>query len=228
MPWARAVDGAVALIEAGTTLVALLPTAAARIDRAANLAGEPRDTIHLDGVEPLFLGPAANGVDATTLRYRGALSRVALMAGALERMSMLTQRYTRERQQFGRAVRSFQAVQQHIVVGAQEAAIVGMAASAAARAANVDDGVRAGRFEIAAAKILADQAARTATRAAHQAHGAMGMTQEYSLHHFSRRLWSWRSEYGTERPWSRALGELITAAGPDDLYPLVTGGSAHP
>ena len=25
----------------------------------------------------------------------------------------------------------------------------------------------------------------------------MGMTQEYPLHHFSRRLWSWRKEYGT-------------------------------
>ena len=80
-------------------------------------------------------------------------------------------------------------------------------------------------FEVAAAKTVANQAASTATRHAHQAHGAMGMTREYSLHHLSRRLWSWRSEFGSERSWSRALGDAIVAAGADAFYPAITGGS---
>ncbi|HXM56325.1 MAG TPA: acyl-CoA dehydrogenase family protein, partial [Candidatus Dormibacteraeota bacterium] len=103
--------------------------------------------------------------------------------------------------------------------------LVGMAAAAAARAAARDDG-GGGRFEIAAAKLLANQAAFSATRAAHQAHGAMGMTQEYPLHHLSRRLWAWRSEYGDERFWSARLGGAVARAGADRLYPAITGGSA--
>jgi acyl-CoA dehydrogenase len=80
-------------------------------------------------------------------------------------------------------------------------------------------------FEIAAAKILAGQAAASATRAAHQAHGAMGMTQEYPLQHLSRRLWSWRKEYGDDIWWSARLGRASAAAGGDLLYPSITGGS---
>jgi acyl-CoA dehydrogenase len=144
-----------------------------------------------------------------------------MMAGALERMSELTLEYTSERRQFGMPVASFQAVQSHLVHGAQEAAIVSIAARAAVRAAERG----AAGFEIAAAKVLANRAATTATSAAHQAHGAIGMTQEYALHHLSRRLWAWREEYGTERFWSEQLGEAIERAGAEDLYSLIAGGA---
>ena len=53
----------------------------------------------------------------------------------------------------------------------------------------------------------------------------MGMTQEYRLHHFSRRLWAWRSEYGDERHWAARLGRALLAGGADRLYPAITGGS---
>jgi acyl-CoA dehydrogenase len=75
--------------------------------------------------------------------------------------------------------------------------------------------------------VLADDAARIATRAAHQAHGAMGMTQEYALHHATRRLWSWCHEYGDGRYWSDRLGNLIVRHGADELYPLVAGGGTR-
>ncbi len=145
------------------------------------------------------------------------------MAGALERLEEITLAYTAERRQFGKPVGTFQAVQAHLVHGAQQSVIVGAALAAAVRAASVGPA----RFEIAAAKLLADQAASEATRHAHQAHGAIGMTREYPLHHFSRRLWAWRSEYGDERTWSRLLGATVVEVGPDRLYPLITGGSAE-
>jgi hypothetical protein len=53
----------------------------------------------------------------------------------------------------------------------------------------------------------------------------MGMTQEYRLHHFSRRLWAWRSEYG-DRSWPARLGRAAAAVGPDDLYYVIADGSA--
>jgi len=221
VPWAASVERVVALVEAaGTWWVAAAPAGTFTVERRTNLAGEPRDTVTFGG--PAEVAPAAPGVDAESLRHRGALTRVVLMAGALERMSRVTVGYTHDRVQFGRPVARFQAVQQHLVAGAQEAVIVGVAADAAARAAERGDA----RFEIAAAKLLANRAAASATRAAHQAHGAMGMTQEYSLHHWSRRLWAWRSEYGDDHYWSTRLGAAVAAAGADRLYPAITGGSA--
>ena len=133
----------------------------------------------------------------------------------------MTVDYTRQRRQFGRPVAQFQAVQQHLVHAAQDAALVTMAAEVAAAAAERGPAT----FEIAAAKILAGQAAASATRAAHQAHGAMGMTQEYPLQHLSRRLWSWRHEYGDDISWGTRLGRASAAAGADALYPSITAGS---
>jgi acyl-CoA dehydrogenase len=222
VPWARSVERIVALVESGGAwMVAAVPAGAVQVERQTNLAGEPRDTVVFDGVEA-EVRPAAPGVDPDALRCRGALTRVLMMAGALERLGQLTIGYTNERVQFGRPVARFQAVQLHLVSVAQDVALVAMAAEAAARAA----GRGPARFEIAAAKLLANQAAHTATRAAHQAHGAMGMTQEYPLHQLSRRLWAWRTEYGDDHFWSTRLGTAVAAAGADLLYPAITGGSA--
>jgi acyl-CoA dehydrogenase len=147
-----------------------------------------------------------------------------MMSGALTAMARLTIAYAGDRRQFGRPIAAFQAVQQHLVSIAQDASLAAMAADGAARA------TQAGRggFEIAAAKLVASKAALSATRAAHQVHGAMGMTREYRLHHFSRRLWAWRAEYGDEQFWSRRLGQAVVQGGADKLYPLITGGSAVP
>jgi acyl-CoA dehydrogenase len=51
----------------------------------------------------------------------------------------------------------------------------------------------------------------------------MGFTHEHSLHHVTRRLWSWRDEYGNESYWQRRLGRIAAAAGPDALWSLLTG-----
>ena len=96
---------------------------------------------------------------------------MAYEAGALEAMLDLTVEYCEVRQQFGKPIGRFQAVQQHLVWTAQDAAITKMAAQVAARQAARGDG----RFEIAAARSLANECASTATRQCHQAHGAMGM-----------------------------------------------------
>jgi acyl-CoA dehydrogenase len=211
VPWGHAVERVVA-VAGGSAL--LVPVARAeRIERHVNLAGEPRDTLVFERAEVELERPAC-----CDLQERGALTRTALIAGALAAMARLTIAYAAERRQFGRPIAAFQAVQQHLVSIAQDASLAGAAAEGAAR--------RPGAFEIAAAKALASTATLTATRAAHQVHGAMGMTQEYGLHHLSRRLWSWRNEYGDEQHWAARLGGALAPAGPDRLYPAVTSGSA--
>jgi acyl-CoA dehydrogenase len=221
VPWARSASRIVALVDDAEGCWLTVSTRdAVEVEPLVNLAGEPRDTVRFDGV------PAERVlVDAsvrTGLRVRGALSRAALMAGALGRMSELTVEYANDRRQFGKPVATFQAVQQHLIHTAQQAALVSLAVQAAVRALSDGDGT----FEVAATKVLANEAASIATRAAHQAHGAIGMTQEYALHQLSRRLWAWRDEYGTEAAWARQLGEQVLAVGADQLYPLITAGSA--
>ncbi|MDH5289725.1 MAG: acyl-CoA dehydrogenase, partial [Acidimicrobiia bacterium] len=78
-------------------------------------------------------------------------------------------------------------------------------------------------FQIASARTIAEGCASSATRWAHQAHGAMGMTQEYALHHLSRRLWSWRQEWAAPNEWAMRVGRMAEAGGTDNLFGLITG-----
>jgi acyl-CoA dehydrogenase len=211
VPWGRAVDRVAAVVDGQLIVVSV--ASATHVASRVNLAGEPRDTLVFDGAEAQELGPPSCDLDE-----RGALTRVALIAGALTAMTRLTVAYASDRRQFGRPIATFQAVQEHLVTLAQQASLVAAAAEGAARVP--------GRFEIAAAKALASRAATVATRAAHQVHGAMGMTQEYRLHHLSRRLWAWRGEYGDEQYWAGELGRRVARSGADSLYPAITGGSA--
>ena len=174
--------------------------------------------VEVSGEFDLASLPVPSVVDWGDVVAVGQLCLGHELVGAGRTMLDLARRHALERIQFGRPIASFQAVQQHLVAIAQEASLVGVAAEGAARVP--------GSFEIAAAKVVASRAALTATRAAHQVHGAIGMTQEYRLHHFSRRLWAWRNEYGDEQHWAARLGSTVAAAGADNLYPAVTGGSA--
>ena len=217
VPWASTAAQIVALVDG--QIVAVNP-ADAQIEVAANLAGEPRDTVIFEGVTPMQVAPAPESVTHWSLRIRGALSRAALIAGALEGIVNLTVDYTSERRQFGKAVGSFQSVQNLLVRCGEDAVLVGLAVDAATRELSRGHG----DFEVACAKSLASDAARTASRAAHQAHGAMGMTREYPLHQLTRRLWSWRAEFD-DAAWKRDLGAAVVRFGPDQMYRAIAEGS---
>ena len=85
---------------------------------------------------------------------------------------------------------------------------------------------QAAAFQVAAAKSVAADAATIATAASHQAHAAMGMTQEYPLHHLTRRMWAWTREYGTGAQSAAALGALMAGVGADALWPAIASGGA--
>ncbi len=155
-----------------------------------------------------------NAASDASLRHM-ALARACQMAGAMQAALELSVQYTRERQQFGKPLSTFQVVQQQLAVFAEETTATNMAAAAACRAADRGDAA----FEIAAAKLRANIAVSTATSVAHQVHGAMGFTAEYKLHRFTRPLWAWRSEFGNDRYWADRLGAAIAARGPDGFWP---------
>ena len=51
--------------------------------------------------------------------------------------------------------------------------------------------------------------------------GAIGFTEEHVLQRYTRRLWAWRDDFGSESEWAVGLGALIAAGGADRLWPLV-------
>ena len=217
VPWGRNAEHVVTIGELdGRLTVALIARGAAAIEEDRNLALEPRDTLVFRAARAVAAAPADVAADAIYLY--GAMARAAQMAGALE--SCLTQavRYATERKQFGKPIGNFQAIQQNLAVLAGHVAASGIAAESAFRAAERSDA----RFEIAVAKVRVGEAAGVGAGIAHQTHGAIGFTYEHSLHFATRRLWSWRAEFGSENAWARQLGRAVAARGADALWSDLT------
>jgi alkylation response protein AidB-like acyl-CoA dehydrogenase len=191
----------------------------------ANMAGEPRDTYEFAGLglSGNEVAPAGPGVDQAALYRRGALARAALMAGAMERALDTAVGYAGERKQFGRPIGKFQAVQQNLAVMAGQVAAAGAAADAGVEALSIDDPDKQ-EFLVAIAKTRVGDAATLASEIAHQVHGAIGFTKEYSLQLSTRRLWSRRDEFGGETEWAAKVGAYICARGADVLWPTLTDG----
>ena len=221
--WGHRAEHVIGLVD-GVVVLAPGPAASSggpAVSRGVNLAEEPRDTVVFDGVALTARADATDEVTEQSLWERIALGRAALMAGAISAVAAMTLRYSGEREQFGRPIGRFQAVQAYLVTIHQQAAVVASALDGAAEAVELGRG----GFEIACAKMLADRAAQLVTAAAHQTHGAIGMTKEYPLHYLTRRLWAWRDEAGGHRRWADRLGAALVARGPDALYPAIQSGS---
>ena len=221
VPWGRHASHAVAIVESGWGVETVLaPLTYARIGKDQNVAREPRDTLEFDNI---VVDTGWAGLPGGAVRLYGALMRAAQMAGALDYLLRQSVQYANERMQFGKPIGKFQAIQQQLAVLSTQAAAVGIAsAHAAARADKVTSG-DAAAFEIAAAKVRADDATGIATSIAHQVHGAIGFTYEHGLHFATRRLWSWRAEFGSGAEWADWLGRETLARGADQLWPYVTG-----
>lgn len=225
VPYGRHCARLVLLLDDGT--VVAVPLEGLDVVAGTNLAGEPRDTVRLAGVllPAEATGRPAGDVTDEAFLLRARMARVLAMAGAMEQVLDLTVRYANEREQFGRRIGRFQAVQAHIVKVAEETACARISADAAAEA--LAAGSPDAPAWVAMAAVTAADAARVVTGGAHQVHGAIGMTSEYPLGLFTRRLWAWRNEYGSERYWRRRVGDRLVDAGADQIWPLLTSGLAR-
>ena len=212
VPWARFAS----VLVAGAPGQGLAFVRPVDVVEGENLAHEPRDDVVVLGPPEGFAGlpPAVDGFALM------ALARAAQLRGAMEQALAMSLAYAQERVQFGRPLARFQAIQHHLAEMAGEAAASGAAVDAAAEAGTP--------FAVAAAKARASQAAGTVARLAHQVHGAIGYTAEHDLHHWTRRLWAWRDEYGNEAHWWQVLGAEAARDGGAALWPamVAVGGAA--
>ncbi len=223
VPWVRSTARLVVVGDSAEgRLVALVDPRGCGVSPGENLAGEPRDDVAFGGAPAEEVAPAGAGVDEEALLLRGALARSVAMAGALERVLELSVRYAGEREQFGRPIGRFQAVQQQLALLAGEVAAAKAAANAAVQAAEKGGTTADSVFEVSAAKVRVGEAAETAARIAHQVHGAIGFTERHPLRHFTLRLWSWRDEFGVESEWASRLGDIITKRSAEALWPTIT------
>ncbi len=194
-----------------------LPVGQIQLTEHSNMAGEPRDDVSVD----LQLDDSdvfAAGDDLIEqVKLLGAATRAVMMSGALESVLEMSVQYSLERNQFGRPIAKFQAIQQQLALLAGEIAASTMASHSVSSAV-----AELNEIDIAIGKCRIGEAVSSGTDIAHQVHGAMGYTMEHTLNHRTRRLWCWREEYGNEREWQLVVGRSMLSGGADALWGNVT------
>lgn len=150
----------------------------------------------------------------------GLLLTAILISGAMDHVVETMVDYANTRTQFGRPIGKFQAVQHLIADASAEATVTRAALQAALRDAdagvpNLMDGM--------AAKAQAGRAATLVSSSAHQLLGAIGFTEEHELHHYTKRLWWWRDDWGRQADCEARLGALAAGWGEAGLWPAIVG-----
>jgi len=220
VPWGRSAEIVAVASDADGSWLVRLGREGVAATPGANIAHEPRDRLEIGAALPAdAAAQLPEGLTEPDVLAMLAATRCSQMSGAMARIAEISAGYALERHQFGRPIAKFQVIQQNLAVLAEQAAAATAAADLAAEAAEAKP-VR--RLAVAAAKTRAGEAAGQVAAIAHQVHGAMGFTQEFRLHHLTRRLWSWREEYGNETYWAQQLGSALAGAGAGGLWAAIT------
>ena len=184
-------------------------------DEVRALPGLGRVATPMDPLTPLAAiahlpagAAVGSAAEAEAFRRRGAVLTAAFQVGIAASLIERAVAYTSVREQFGRPVGSFQAVQ-HIC--ADMLARSEVATAAVRSAAVMLDDPESGDLAraIPAAKILADEAATLNARACIQVHGGMGFTWEVPAHYYLKRAWVLSAQYGTVATHCDALAAVL-------------------
>jgi alkylation response protein AidB-like acyl-CoA dehydrogenase len=134
------------------------------------------------------IGPLDGGLPILERALERGIAAIASEAvGAMAVLHETTLDYLKTRKQFGVTLSSFQALQHRLVdmfIHCEESR--SMALKAALEVGNPDEGSRA--RVISAVKVQIGKAGRSVGQEAIQLHGGMGMTDEYKVGHYFKRL----------------------------------------
>lgn len=183
----------------GCALFALDP---ATLDR-----GPGRGSLSARLMLPCSAGLGRIASPPVPLRVIAALLHAAKLSGAMKRLLEMTVDYGNTRIQFGRPIGKFQAIQHQLAVMAEHVS----AAAIAVEAASPEQGFLPDPLRVAVAKERTSAAAVIVGGIAHAVHGAMGISEEYDLQLFTRRLQEWRTADGSESYWAGIVGRAILA-----------------
>ena len=202
--------------------VVLIDTESVSVTPDRNIGREPRCSLRILDATPVAVTQLPGRLVFDAILVAGALTRSVQMAGAVAAVLDLCVQYAGDQVQFGRPLAKFQAIQHQLSILAAEAAAAQIAAQHACRAVDASSSTISAYREICTAKIRTGEAAGKAAAIGHQVHGAIGFTDEHRLHYLTRRLWSWRSEFGAESYWAAHLGAQVMSSGADRLWPDIT------
>lgn len=153
--------------------------------------GTPAGELRLQDVAaaPLREGAPDASADFDAVASAGIAATCAEMFGAMEAALGLTIGYVNTRKQFGRVIGANQALR-HRVAEMQVALEMARSMAIAAAVATSRGGLRepASRLELHRAKFLVGRNARLVCQQAIQLHGGIGMTEEYAVGQYLRRV----------------------------------------
>lgn len=163
--------------------VFLADPAGAEMRRATATSGEPRFEVVFDSTpaEPLTDNPAA----ASWMAEHATVALCALQVGLASQALHLTAAYVSEREQFGRRLATFQAVQQRAADAYID--VEAMRWTMWQAAWRLAEGLPAAE-EVAIAKWWAADGGQRVCAAAQHLHGGVGVDVDYPLHRYT--LWS--------------------------------------
>ena len=154
----------------------------------------------IDPLRKIVKSESGNAENIDSVNYHGAILSAAQLIGLSKRMLDMSIDYAKDRQQFGKAIGTFQAIKHQLAnVHTQIeftrpmielAAIKGGAAVHNAKVAAIDTAILAGETAI-------------------QVHGGMGYTFEVDLHLFMKRAWALCGEWGDRNYHMKKLEDYV-------------------
>ncbi len=147
------------------------------------------------------------GVDAARARCLVASLAACASAGILRWCAAAATEYIRTREQFGKPIGTFQALQHKAAALFVNAELAAAAAWDAVHAAN--EPIEQHRLAAAAAVLMAVSPAPDLVLDALTMFGAIGYTWEHDIHLFWRRATSLAAALGPVTFWTREMGELV-------------------
>lgn len=207
--------GSLGLLEVSAKAEGLSVQALKTMDATRSSANVTATNVKLTGAAVLIHGEALTKLWAQT-RNIAAIGLAAEQVGVAERALDLAVEYTKERQQFGKAVGSFQGVKHR---AAQMLVKVETARSAVYAAAFIADSAGESTdltYFAAQARTDATEAALFSTRESIQLHGGVGFTWEFDPHLFFRRAQASSQRMGTVEQWREQIAARLLDQAQED------------
>jgi len=168
--------------------------------------GRPAADIMLDGASGIRIGRAGEAQPRIERAIDEGIAAICAEAvGVIDAMLAQTVAYTRQREQFGVPIGSFQALQHRM---ADMAALLERARSMAVMATLALDQPSAERRRaVSAAKVFISDALLAVGEGAIQLHGGIGTTEEIAVSHYFKRAIAMQSQFGTAAFHLKRMGE---------------------
>lgn len=172
---------------------------------ATSAADIKLEQVHLPATHLLFSKEEAQQQLNLALA-RAIAGQTAQSVGAMQAVLDLTRQYMHDRSQFGRSLAAFQALQHRyadMVIAYERAYSMSILAANSVDHLNEDPATH--WHALHQAKVVVGQSARFIGAEGIQLHGGMGMTQEYPVGHYYRKLLVNDSLYGSHQAHLSAL-----------------------